>query len=248
MKHPIYVPKGRAREYGDHTVNIYDGCSHGCAYCYAQAMAKRFGRHWSALPIARAGIVEAVKEQLQEDATFVRAAPNQRKRIHLCFACDPYPTGVDTTPTRSVIQAIKKSGHHVQILTKAGREVMRDFDLLDAQDWVGVTISGAHHLEPNAAHPFERLDLLQEAKRRGFHTWVSFEPVLDPEPILLLIRYHEYIDTFKIGKLNHLSMAALGLRSIDWGAFGRMCEKECRLLGRDFYIKEDLRKEMAVGE
>ena len=32
-------------EYGDYTINIAEGCSHGCKYpCYAMMMAKRFGK------------------------------------------------------------------------------------------------------------------------------------------------------------------------------------------------------------
>ena len=42
MFRPIYAPRTRAREYCDLAVNIYTGCSHGCTYCYARAMAKRF--------------------------------------------------------------------------------------------------------------------------------------------------------------------------------------------------------------
>lgn len=31
----IYVPKGKAREYGDYALNIYTGCPHRCYYCFA---------------------------------------------------------------------------------------------------------------------------------------------------------------------------------------------------------------------
>lgn len=30
---PLYVPKGKAKEYGDYAVNIYTGCPHRCYYC-----------------------------------------------------------------------------------------------------------------------------------------------------------------------------------------------------------------------
>lgn len=32
---PLYVPKGKAKEYGDYAVNIYTGCPHRCYYCFA---------------------------------------------------------------------------------------------------------------------------------------------------------------------------------------------------------------------
>ena len=39
----IYEPKGRAKEYAELAVNLYNGCSHGCEYCYARKIANRFG-------------------------------------------------------------------------------------------------------------------------------------------------------------------------------------------------------------
>lgn len=29
MSKPIYVPKGKAKEYGDYAINIYTGCTKG---------------------------------------------------------------------------------------------------------------------------------------------------------------------------------------------------------------------------
>ena len=42
--------------------------------------------------------------------------------------------------TREIIKAIKESGNNVQILTKGNG--IRDFDLLDNNDWYGVTLDG----------------------------------------------------------------------------------------------------------
>ena len=30
---PLYIPKGKAKEYGDYAVNIYTGCSNAGVYC-----------------------------------------------------------------------------------------------------------------------------------------------------------------------------------------------------------------------
>lgn len=43
---PIYKPKGAALEYCDLTLNIYDSCNYGCAYCFSLDRAKRFGKPW----------------------------------------------------------------------------------------------------------------------------------------------------------------------------------------------------------
>lgn len=41
MSKPIYVPKGKAKEYGDYAINIYTGCPHRCFYCFAPTVLRR---------------------------------------------------------------------------------------------------------------------------------------------------------------------------------------------------------------
>jgi DNA repair photolyase len=239
ITNPIYKPKGRALEYGALACNIYNGCNHGCTYCFARKMSERYTPQGKPCafdePKLREGIVEAVVHQLNRGKI-------KNETIHLCFSCDPYPVLVDTSATREVIKAIKDSGNHVQLLTKAGSRAMRDIDLLDGDDWFGVTISGFDiTAEPNAEPPEERLTSLEIAKLLGVKTWVSCEPVLFEEDIYNLIERANYIDLFKIGKLNYEPS------DINWGEFGRKCEWLCKLYSRKYYIKEDLRNEMEKG-
>lgn len=227
---PIYQPTGRAGEYGDYAINIYTGCPHGCFYCYAARNAKRWGKNFTHVE-PRKGIVEAAKRQLDREKI-------TGKLIHLCFTCDPYPAGYDTSATREVIKAIKESGNRVQILTKG--EGVRDFDLLDADDWYGITLSGSDGTqEPGALLPYDRMTALLLAHQKGIKTWISFEPVINPDSVILTIKMmRRYFDKVKIGKLNYYPS------DIDWKAFGERAENLCRKLGLDYYIKEDLQKEM----
>jgi len=237
---PIYIPKARAREYGDYACNIYRGCNHGCVYCFAPGVLRMSREEFSNVTV-RQDIVESVKQQLDRE----RIAG---KLLHLCFTCDPYPADIDTTPTRGVIRVIKESGNHVQILTKGGVRAGRDFDLLDENDWFGVTYTGAtKSQEPKTASGVDRIWTLVLAKERGLNTWVSCEPVLNPGAIYELIAQGYYIDKFKIGKLNHYRPEDLGLAPIDWAAFGRECERLCKLHRRNYYLKEDLRREMEAA-
>lgn len=129
---PLYIPKGRAKEYGDYAVNIYTGCPHRCYYCFAPQVLHREREAFHSHIEPRPGIVDALKKQIEHEDI-------SGKLIHLCFTCDPYPSNYCTDTTREIIRALKESGNHVQILTKGdGR---RDFDLLDGKDWYGVTIS-----------------------------------------------------------------------------------------------------------
>ena len=231
---PIYKPSGRAGEYGDLAINIYTGCNHGCFYCFAPRVLHKSAEAFANVE-PRPGIAEAVKRQLDKEQI-------TDKLIHLCFTCDPYPAPpIDTTPTREIIKTIKGTGNHVQILTKGGLRAERDFDLLDGDDWFGVTITGEFwdkRSELNAANWVERLESIQKAHLAGVNTWVSCEPVLDANNIYRLISGNHPIDKFKIGKLNYHPS------DINWPEFGRTCERLCQQYGRNYYIKDDLRKEM----
>lgn len=233
MSGPIYEPRGAAKEYGDHAINIYTGCPHRCWYCFAPGVLHRTKEMFHNFVEPR-NILVPLERQL---ATGDYAG----KTIHLCFTCDPYPTGYDTTPTREVIKRIKAAGAHVQILTKG--DGSRDFDLLDGGDWFGMTLTGGGmKAEPGAMPIFARLYQLGVAKEMGIKTWVSFEPVLDAHHVLLLIKNcNDIFDRVKIGKLNYHPS------NIDWARFGRQAEDLCQRLGLDYTIKDSLRREMEAG-
>lgn len=240
MNKPIYEPRGRAREYGELAVNIYTGCNHGCFYCYAPAVLRK-GKEAFAEVQPRAGIVEAVKRQIERENITGRT-------IFLCFTCDPYPADIDTAATRAVIQAVKESGNHVRILTKAPSRARRDWDLLDSGDAFGVTVTGptgwSRENEPKADPTERRLLDLEEAHARGLKTWVSLEPVFFPGLVYKIIRGCDFIDLFKIGKLNHAETPSSVIEAGGWAQFGAEAERLCREYGRNYYIKEDLRAEM----
>lgn len=231
---PIYEPRGKAKEYGDYALNIYTGCPHRCYYCFAPNVLHREREQFHSVVEPRKGIIDATRAQLEKEQI-------TGKLIHLCFTCDPYPTGCDTSPTREIIKLLKEYGNHVQILTKG--DGSRDFDLLDENDWYGITISSntniANAAEPRAISPGKRMEVLEEAHRRRIKTWVSFEPVLEPDAVLSVIAgYFDLFDKIKVGKLNYWPS------DIDWATFGHMAENALRETGVDYYIKDSLRAEM----
>lgn len=244
MRPPIYVPEGAAGEYCELALNIYTGCNHGCTYCYARAMNKRFGKDFDENVQPRPGLMEALQLQLAKEDF-------RGKTVHLCFMCDPYPAPpVDTTITRQCIKVLKDNGCHVQILTKGGDRAARDFDLLDSNDWFGITFTGyefAHDdifsiakTEPNAGPVFERLASLHIARKLGIKTWASLEPVMVRTDVLYFLKYIE-TDLVKIGKLNY------GQSDFDVAAFAREAEAICIANGRDYYIKKSTRALMEAS-
>ena len=142
---------------------------------------------------------------------------------------DPYDLGRKTkglfqyidedSYVRKVLKIFRKYDHPFMILTKGGTKAVGDFDLYGPDDWFGVTLTcdnDADSLknEPGAALWADRIAALKEAHDRGIHTWVSCEPVLDRDQTLHLIELtHEFVDHFRVGKLNHYTA------EIDWLKF-----------------------------
>ncbi len=225
---PIYEPKGAAKEYGDLALNIYTGCPHRCYYCFAPGVLHRAKEEFHSHVAPRPGIIEETRKQVERENI-------TGKLIHLCFTCDPYPTGYDSSTTREIIKILKDHGNHVQILTKGVG--YRDLDLLDGEDWYGITLDGSEKIT------FERAPdkwwTLCAAMTEPVKTWVSFEPVVNASGVLeMLEAVADGVDKVKIGKLNYHPS------DIDWKKFGREAEALCQRLGLDYYIKDSLRKEM----
>lgn len=226
---PIYEPKGKAKEYGDYAINIYTGCPHRCYYCFAPNVLRRDRETFHSDVRPRDGIVEAVKLQLEKEQI-------KGKLIHLCFTCDPFPNGYDQTHTREIIKLIKSSGNNVQILTKNPYDAVKNLDLLDGNDWLGISYDGNEDAMPyyliEGGFEIAKLDY-------GINTWVSCEPVINADNVLdLLADKNLHIDRYKIGKLNYYPS------DINWADFGKQAENICKKRGLDYYIKDSLRQEM----
>lgn len=248
----IYQPKGRAREYAPWALNLFRGCNHACRYCYAPTILKmdRKAFHHSATP--RWNGNAQFWEQLEEEASLLSAdiqlGLREPMQILLCFTCDPYPIG-ENGFTRSVIELLHRKNLPVTILSKGGERSMKDFDLLSPRDAYATTLTfldaeQSERWEPGAAPPEERIDALRQAHQRGLPTWVSLEPVIDPQQTLALIAFtHPFVDFYKIGKLNYQATP----EPVDWAQFAQDAANACRELQKPFLLKEDLRMHLGGG-
>jgi DNA repair photolyase len=243
MLRVVYQPKGRAGEYGEWAVNLYGGhCPHLCKYCYVSSALRVTRETWEKKPFApRDNLLNKLKKDLME--------PKDIKQIFLCFTCDPYPCGVDSSLTREVIKEIHAKQISVSILTKGGMAASRDYDLLSKEDQIGATLTftddkQSAEWEPGAALPKDRIEMLQKAKSIGIQTWASLEPVIDPAQSLEIIRQtHAFVDLFKVGKMNHHPAA----KGIDWHKFGWQAKELLEKLGCNYYLKHDLRQAMKIA-
>lgn len=216
----IYEPKGRAREYAKIACNLYTGCSHGCKYCYAPACLRKGRNEFHGNVAPRKDIIK----NLEKDAA---SLPERYKgyEILFCFTTDPYqPLEASAGITRQALEIAKYYGLHNKILTKGRIDLIRrDLQLMkEARTNLGVTICFTNDAlrkewEPNASPIEERFELLKEAHSMGIETWVSLEPVIDPDQALSVIRKAApYVDSWMIGKLNHMKEIE---DKVDWYIF-----------------------------
>ncbi|WP_338151812.1 SPL family radical SAM protein [Methanoculleus sediminis] len=238
----IYETKGRAREYCELAANLYRGCGHGCTYCYAP-LAIRTSRDDFCQPRVRDGVMY----KFEKDAIELRDKGETRP-ILLSFTTDPYqPLDVETQLTRKAIKILHQNKLKVSILTKGGRRSERDFDLLSEHPELseyGTTLvftdeAWREKIEPRAAPTVERIESLKKAYGLGIFTYVSLEPVWFPEQTLQLIDLtHEFVDLFKVGKLNYNKQQ----HKVDWKAFKAGVIRKLNEYNSKYYIKDDLKK------
>jgi len=232
---PIYEPKGRAWEYAPLACNLWLTCSHGCKYCYVPPTIHKSREDFHIVAPPRQGVLEALRKQVAEFSGDPRS-------VLLCFTCDPYQPHEDGF-TRKAIEIFVENDVAFTVLTKGGSRALRDLDLL-AEGRGTMAVSSCwmdddlrRQWEPGASPAGERLWPIKVAHKRGIPTWLSVEPVIEPEQALELIEYaHPFCNEIRVGKLNYHPHA----KTIDWAGFA--CEAHSLLSGLPvrFTFKEDL--------
>ena len=233
----IYEPKGKAKEYSELACNLYSGCNHKCRYCYCPNIRHMSLAEWSSNPKPRSNILK----KLENDAKNLK---DKSKEILFCFMSDPYQSEESAKITRNALLICEKYNLKAQILTKAGERAVNDFDILKRNNWkFGSTISFfseslREYWEPDAPSIQSRINAIKKAKEIGIYTWISIEPVTNTKEALKVIgELYDYIDFWKIGKLNHFPEIE---RKINWKEFALNVIK--KLENKKYYIKNDLKK------
>lgn len=161
----------------DWAVNPYRGCSHSCAYCYAQDVTKfEFGTPWGEVVEVKVNIVQRLRKELEKGAKGVYGVGT---------VTDPYqPLEKKHELTRGCLSALKRANASASILTKSA-VVLRDVDILKGWDGVEVGISLAslnpdlaRLIEPGAPSPEVRLESLRKLTEEGVSTYLMAAPVI----------------------------------------------------------------------
>ncbi len=167
------------------SVNPYQGCEHGCVYCYARPSHAYLnlspGIDFETRLFAKANAAHLLRREL--------AARGYRCRpIALGANTDPYqPAERKHRITRAVLEVLTECRHPFTITTK-GALVERDLDLIApaaAQGLVRVFVSVpqldhqlARRLEPRASAPARRVDTIRRLAAAGVPTGVLVAPVI----------------------------------------------------------------------
>lgn len=167
------------------SVNPYQGCEHGCIYCYARPthayLGLSPGLDFERLILAKVNAAERLRAEL--GARGYVPAP-----IALGANTDPYqPAERRLRLTRGVVEVLVQARLPFTVTTKSAL-VERDIDLLQqaaANNLVRVFVSLPTHeaalariLEPRACSPARRLQAIRTLARAGIPVGVFASPVI----------------------------------------------------------------------
>ena len=205
----IYSPKGKAGEYAENAANFFVGCSNGCTYCYL-----RKGRGAKVLGGNRPELKKTLREypfaiDIFKNELLKHKEELQKTGLFFSFTTDPLLPETERL-TRQAVGVCQRHGVPVKILSKCAEGINGFIDFAEASEgWdlsriaIGSTLTGCDELEPNASPNAARVSVLARAKRHGFPTFASIEPVVDFDKAFAIIKLaFPFVDLFKIGLLS----------------------------------------------
>jgi DNA repair photolyase len=167
------------------SINPYQGCEHGCVYCYARPSHAYLdlspGLDFETRLFAKPNAAALLRAELARPGYVVDP-------IALGTNTDPYqPIEREWKVTRSLLEVFAETSHPFSIVTKNAL-VLRDLDLIApmaaqglARVYVSVTTLDAdlaRKLEPRASAPARRIEALRALAQAGVPTGVMVAPVI----------------------------------------------------------------------
>ena len=169
----------------EYSMNPYQGCEHGCIYCYARNTHPYWGYS--------AGLDFETKILIKKEAPIVLAkklaSPKWKPApIMLSGNTDCYqPAEAKFKLTRQILEVVERFNHPVSLITKSAL-ILRDIDILSRlaeKKLVSVAISintltesTRRLLEPRTAAINRRLQVIHELSRAGIYVHVMVAPVI----------------------------------------------------------------------
>ncbi|MEM4519249.1 MAG: radical SAM protein [Sulfolobales archaeon] len=158
--------------------NPYLGCAHGCIYCYAPDVCKRYpevSRNWGSVVLIKQNIIDVLRKEVK------RLRPGV---VGISTITDPYqPVEEIYELTRNAIKILSLNGFKISIQSKSP-SLLRDLEFMNPKYFdVGFTIttlrdSLAKYIEPNAPPPSLRAKAAYEVSSEGVETWIFLGPII----------------------------------------------------------------------
>ncbi|MEM7162956.1 MAG: PA0069 family radical SAM protein [Bacteroidota bacterium] len=182
----------------NYSINPYQGCEHGCVYCYARNSHQYWG-YGSGLDFEKKILVKRNAAHLLRNE--LEKKNWKAALVMLSGNTDCYqPIERKLKITRSLLEVFEEKKHPVGIITKNSL-IKRDIDLLSSlndQNLLRVTLSitslkeeTRRLLEPRTASVKQRLKTLEELSKAGIKVNVNMAPIipgLNSEEILELAK------------------------------------------------------------
>ena len=253
----LYKPRGRAGEFADASMATWQGCTHGCVYCFNHSRDKSKFRTAEEMAKACRPCGDVLRK-LRQDIEDIKNGEGPWSEVeegvpHILFQFtgDPYPPyEVDVNITRGALKLLRDAGLSWDILTKGGLRAFKDFDLYEgtksrfAQTVVFREDALRQKHEPGASVIAERFHAFKAARIHRIPTWMSVEPVCDAAQALAVIRdFAGAVDFIKVGKINEHEMEG----DVDWPKFGIDLAKTLEEVGIRYYIKDSTKPFMPSG-
>lgn len=167
------------------SLNAYQGCEHGCIYCYARNSHEYWGYN-AALDFESKIIVKLNAPALLEQ--YLNKRGYSPTSIMLSGNTDCYqPAEKQYKLTRQLLEVFLKYRHPVGLLTKNAL-ILRDLDILQELAKRNLVVAGVsittltnelhHKMEPRTAIPQQRLKVVAELTKHGIPTFVMNAPII----------------------------------------------------------------------
>ena len=169
----------------DRSINPYKGCEHGCVYCFARPSHSYLdlspGLDFETQIFYKTNVVALLRKAFDKPGYHCRP-------LALGANTDAYqPAEKSLRITRTILEQMLAYRHPVTLVTK-GALILRDLDLLQAlaaqnlvQVMVSVTtldLSLKARLEPRAAGPARRLQVIRALREAGVPVGAMIAPVI----------------------------------------------------------------------
>jgi DNA repair photolyase len=169
----------------EYSMNPYQGCEHGCIYCYARNSHEYWG-YSAGLDFERKILVKPDAPKLLEKQ--LKAPNHKASPILLSGNTDCYqPVEKKLMLTRKMLEVLLKYKHPVSIITK-NKLILRDTDILYelaklrlVHVYISITTLNEElrlRMEPRTATGFNRIKLIQALSEKHIPTGVMCAPII----------------------------------------------------------------------